>query len=172
MVLPLLALPLVLFAGALPAGAEDVYQEPSAFIDEVFEGSPPAPQVLPIIGERREAVGRILDHAPAMLRVRYWLAEERSAWVLEEIGKTMPITAGVVVADGRIEDVRVLIYRESHGAEVRHDFFTRQFTGATIEEGNELSRSIDGISGATLSVNAMRKLARVALYLDHEIRIR
>jgi hypothetical protein len=35
---------------------------------------------------------------------------------------------------------------------------------------HELDRNIDGISGATLSVRALTRLARVALLLDAEVR--
>jgi Na+-transporting NADH:ubiquinone oxidoreductase subunit NqrC len=64
----------------------------------------------------------------------------------------------------------VLIFRESHGWEVRHDFFTDQFKGLTLDGDSNLSARIDGISGATLSVNALRNLARFALYLDRAAR--
>lgn len=147
-----------------------MYQEPSEFISEAFQNEPPQPSVISIIGERRDQVAAILEHRPAMLRTRYWMKGGRSAWILEEIGKTRPITAGIVVQDGLIEDVRVLVYRESHGAEVRHSFFTNQFAGAGLDGENRLSQTVDGISGATLSVYAMRKLARLALYLDREAR--
>ena len=53
---------------------------------------------------------------------------------------------------------------------MRHDFFTNQFKGLTLDEQSNLSGRIDGISGATLSVNALRNLARFALYLDRAVR--
>jgi hypothetical protein len=52
---------------------------------------------------------------------------------------------------------------------VRHDFFTHQFSQAQLKNGNRLDRGIDGIAGATLSVNAMRKLARLALLYHHQV---
>ena len=104
------------------------------------------------------------------LRVRYWREDRRTAWVLDEIGKDKPITTGFVIKQGRIERVRVLIFRESRGWEVRHSFFTDQFRDARLTEDRNLDRDIDGISGATLSVRAMKKLAALALYLDGELR--
>jgi hypothetical protein len=53
---------------------------------------------------------------------------------------------------------------------VRHDFFTNQFKGLTLDDQNNLNGRIDGISGATLSVNALRNLARLALYVDRAAR--
>jgi hypothetical protein len=99
------------------------------------------------------------------VRVRYWARGARTAWILEEIGKTQPITTGIVVDQGAIARIAVLVYRESHGWEVRYPFFTTQFKGATLSGTHQLDRSIDGISGATLSVRALTRLARVALLL-------
>lgn len=148
-----------------PAAAANVYQEPEAFIAEAFAGQPPAPQVLWLTGALRDEVEQILGHAPAALRVRYWSRAQRSAWILEEVGKERPITVGVVVAHDAIERIKVLVFRETRGWEVRYPFFTDQFQGARLTDGRELDRSIDGISGATLSVRALKKIARVALLL-------
>lgn len=143
-----------------------VYQEPTDFINETFGGKAPPPQVLWITKDLRPLIDSILGHPYGALRVRYWERDGRTAWVLEEIGKEQPITLGVVVSQNRIEQIRVLIYRESRGDEVRHDFFINQFVGAGLSPGGQLDRSIDGVSGATLSTRALIKLARVALVLD------
>lgn len=159
---------LLLISAYAHAGA--VYQEPEAFVDQAFGGTPPEAQVIWLTGDRKTQVHEILGHDYATLRVRYWLQDARSAWVLEEIGKEQPITAGFIVKDGALESVRVLAFRESRGWEIRHPFFTDQFAAATLDARGRLSKPIDGISGATLSVNAMKKLATLALYLDHEAR--
>jgi hypothetical protein len=52
---------------------------------------------------------------------------------------------------------------------VRHDFFTREFDSAALDGGGELDRGIDGISGATLSVRAVTRLARVALTFHEHV---
>jgi uncharacterized protein with FMN-binding domain len=101
--------------------------------------------------------------------LRYWHQGSRTAWILEEIGKVKPITTGFVVEDGKISQVQVLIYRESHGWEVKHPFFTDQFIGAQLAENLKLDRRIDSIAGATLSVNALRKMGQLALYLDGQV---
>ena len=62
-------------------------------------------------------------------------------------------------------DHKVLVFRESRGWEVRHPFFTDQFRDAGLTGELALDRNIDGISGATLSVRALSRLARLALYL-------
>jgi len=160
----LFALALSLGAAAVPARA-DVYQEPDAFIAEIF-GSKPAPKVLWLTTEIQAQAGAILGHPPAQLRQRYWSDAHRSVWILEEIGKEELITAGFVVADRHIDHVRVLVYRESRGQEVRYPAFLKQFKEATLAQGDRLDRQIDGIAGATLSVGAMERMARLALFFD------
>ena len=150
------------------SAAKGVYQTQADFLNEVFAGEVPKPKLIWITGNIRKVATDILQHKPARLRVRYWAKDKHSAWVLEEIGKEQPITVGIVIKDGQIEGLRVLAFRESRGDEVRHDFFTRQFAQAKLKADLQLTKSIDGISGATLSVRALQKLARLALYLDQQ----
>lgn len=167
------ALAIVLFLAAVPPaaaedideGIEDVYLAPDAFLAGVFGGTVPKAKKFWLRGAHREEIKDILGHGYGALRIRYWREGARTAWILEEIGKVKPITTGLAVDRGAIERVRVLIYRESRGWEVRHDFFTAQFVGARIGANRRLDRNIDGISGATLSVRALTNLARLALYL-------
>ena len=163
----LLFLVLGLCAAAQAAG--EVYQAPEAFVAEVF-GTVPAPRVLWLTREVQTAAAAILDHPPANLRQRYWSDGAKSVWILEEIGKEELITAGFVIAQGRIEHVRVLAYRESRGQEVRDPAFLKQFAGAGLAKGDRLDRGIDGISGATLSVHAMERMSRLALCFDRASR--
>jgi hypothetical protein len=160
-----------LFAGLIGLGAvglvsaDDIYQPPSQFLAEIFTESVPDGKRLwltkPLQLEIRKIMGRDLGH----LRLRYWQTGDRTAWILDEIGKEQPITTGLVVEKGQIADLRVLIYRESRGWEVRYPAFTEQFKGATLNRHFLLDRRIDGISGATMSVNALKRLARLALLL-------
>lgn len=150
---------------ATMVSARGIYQQPTAFIDEVFAGKPPAASRIWLTNSIKQHATEILGHAPGTLRVRYWGQDQRTAWILEEIGKDKPITVGIVVNRGRIERVKVLIFRESRGWEVRHGFFTDQFKNAGLQSDQQLDRPIDGISGATLSVRALTKLTRLALYL-------
>lgn len=146
-----------------------VYQLPDEFIDEVFNGKPPKSEKLWIKKELKEKIREIMGHDLGVLRLRYWQQDERTAWILEEIGKERPITTGIVVNAGSIEKIKILIFRESRGWEVRYPFFTDQFKNAVLLEDTGLDKSIDGISGATLSVNAVTKLARLALVLDQQV---
>ena len=150
--------------------ASEYLLPPERFLAQAFPGGTPEAASVWLTGERGDAVSSILGHKPPSLRVRYWQRDDRSAWVLEEIGKEKPITAGFVIEDGKLVNVEVLAFRESRGWEIKHDFFTKQFDNVELSAGHELSAPIDNITGATLSVNAMRRMARVALFLDSELR--
>jgi len=163
----LLTLLLLLVLGT-SASARGVYQTQDDFLAEVFAGAPPQAAVVWLRGEVKATAAAILGHDYPALRIRYWGKGKRTAWILEEIGKEKPITVGLVVDDNTLRSIRVLEFRESRGWEVRHGFFTDQFSGARLTGGQELDRSIDGISGATLSVRALEKLARLALYLHSQ----
>ena len=152
-----------ILAGAAAAATEKI-EPPEAFVAEAFEGPVPTQQALWLTPQIRKEVARILGHRLTALRQRYWRQGERTAWILEEIGKEEPITAGFVVDGGRIASAHVLVYRESRGWEIRYPYFRDQFAGAGLDERLELDTDIDGISGATLSVRAMSKMARLALY--------
>ncbi len=151
------------------ANAGGVYQEPDAFVAETFNDQPPKPKVLWLKKDLKADIETILQHKYKGFRVRYWQQDQRTAWILEEIGKEKPITTGLVIDNGRIEKVRILIFRESRGWEVRHDFFTRQFENVGLASGNRLDGEIDNVSGATLSVRAVSKLARIALLLHDKV---
>ena len=161
---------IVLLIVLMPVYPESVYQDPQTFIEEAFENVPPKADKLWLTEDLKANVKDILGHDMGVLRLRYWIKEGRSAWILEEIGKERPITTGFVVEDNQIKKVKILIFRESRGWEVRYPFFTDQFTGASLQgESLELDRPIDGISGATLSVSAVTRLARLALLLHHHV---
>ncbi len=155
----------LIFLLPMTSSARGVYQEPTAFINEAFSGEPPKASRIWITGKKKQIATEILGHRPGSLRLRYWGKGSRTAWVLEEIGKEKPITVGIIVNKDRIERVKVLIFLESRGWEVRHDFFTDQFKNMGLHKNQKLDKHIDGISGATLSVRALKKLSRLALYL-------
>ncbi len=150
-------------------GEERVYKQPSEFIKSAFGGKIPATSMLAISGDVKSRAKNIMAHNYAEARVRYWKQGNHSVWILEEIGKTQPITAGFIIEGGRIKAMEILIYRESHGWEVSKPFFTQQFSNTSLKGGDQLSSEIKNVAGATLSVRAVTKLARLALYFDSTI---
>ncbi len=153
---------------ASPAFAEELSAQ-EQFLNSAFAPNVPVAKTLWLDAKTKSGVKKILRHDYHGLRVRYWQEGARTLWVLDEIGKYKPITVGVVVNDGAIEKLKVLAYRESHGWEVKHDFFTKQFIGAKLPQNKKLDRRIDGISGASLSVRALKKMAMLALYFDNVV---
>ena len=158
-----------MFSWCVISLAKGTYLEPEKFLQQVFSGTPPEPKKLWIKKDLKAEIKEIMGHDLKMLRLRYWDDGVKRAWILEEIGRDKPITVGLVTANGKILDVKVLIFRESRGWEVRYPFFTDQFKDATLVTGNNLDRKIDGISGATLSVNALTKLGRLVLFLHKHL---
>lgn len=149
--------------------AKGVYQSPEDFINEVFTNTPPTPERVIVKGEISKGIKSILNHRYKKIRIPYWRNGDRTVWILEKIGKELPITAGFVVSNNQIEQFRVLVFRESRGWEIRNAFFTRQFDGQQLSKKNKLSQPVDNITGATMSVNAMKKLSRMALYLHQQV---
>lgn len=159
----------LLFIAAGSAKADAVYQAPDAFVQQAFESAAPQLQTLWLDQELKQGAKNILKHPFAPMRVRYWREGDRSAWILDEIGKERPITLGVVVDNNTIAQVKVLTYRESRGGEVRHAFFTNQFIGAMLNDKRQLDRGIDGVTGATMSVRAVTRVAQLALLFHQHV---
>jgi len=154
-------------APAVESSEAGRYETAGEFLHSVFPEGVPVSSTLWVQGDLRHEIESRLGHPFASLRIRYWRVGDSSAWVLDEIGKELPITVGVAVTGGSIRRVHILEFRESRGWEVRLPFFTDQFRHTRLDAGGNLNRKIDGITGATLSVGAVTRIARVALFL-HE----
>ncbi len=147
----------------------ETYKTTEVFLKENFTGKVPPAKYVWLRDDLKKKVNAILSHPYGKLRVRYWMSGNKSAWVLEEIGKEKPITTGIIVNNGKISKAEILAFRESRGWEVKYPFFLKQFSQASLKGNNQLDRNVDGITGATLSVRAVTKLARIALLLHkHE----
>lgn len=144
--------------------ADKIYEKPSSFLTRTL-GSIPKTQILELDRTQKNELKKIFRHSYKEKKVRFWQSAGKTAFIVDEIGKTKPITTGVIVRNGKIVEIKVLVYRESHGWEVSKPFFTKQFVGATFSD-RKLDQRIDGIVGATLSVNAMKKVGAAALYLE------
>ena len=65
----------------------------------------------------------------------------------------------IVIFDNNliVEKIKILIYREDHGGEIRSKRWLKQFIGKTIFKELNYPKDIVGISGATLSVKSMTR---------------
>lgn len=152
--------------------SEDVYQTPKSFIRESFGGTLPKAQTMTPNADVKTRISKIMGSHYKLPSVKYWQQNGKTAWVLEEIGKFEPITTGFVIdQSGKLERVKVLIYRESHGWEVKRKFFTRQFKSAGLKRGKKLDKRIDGIAGATLSVDALKRMGALAIMLHETVKV-
>jgi uncharacterized protein with FMN-binding domain len=159
------------------AVAKSSYQKPAQFVSEAFQGEIPKPTTYWLSKQDKLDIAGILKHKYSRLRLRYWQKNtvitnannRETVWILNEIGKDKPITIGIHIKNHQIVQLKVLTYRERRGDEVRHSFFTDQFNFAKLTKNNRLDRTIDGITGATMSVRALTKVARLALWLDKKI---
>lgn len=149
-------------------GRADVYMTADEFLRSAFDGRVPPPSTLWPSPALQRRIREVLGRPYKQLRIRYWKAGQRTAWVLDEVGKHEEITIGFVLSDDAVQRTDVLEFRESRGWEIKFPAFTRQFVGARLAPDDTLDARIDGITGATLSVGAYERLARLALMLHHE----
>lgn len=159
----------ILFALFFSSGncfAQGIYQSKEDFLNTVFIDSEYKPKSLWLDQKFLDQAENILGHPFSGFRVRYWSHNGENAWIIDEIGKDRPITVGVFIQDDKISRVSILAFRESRGWEVKNNFFTQQFKQAFLKNGDSLSNQIDGISGATLSVRAVKKAAALALLFN------
>lgn len=160
----------VALLGAMPAKAFELYktfQTPDVFLAEVFNNSVPAPKMLMLDNASQRKISAVFNRSFPQQRVRYWEDGERTVWIFDDIGKEgyVPTTCGFVINNGVVDVSKVLVYRESRGEQVAEPSFLNQINGSKAA-GNSLDKPIDNITGATLSVIMMKRMARTAITLD------
>lgn len=102
--------------------------------------------------------------AATVLRIRRAGVVIGFAQVRDVMGKEAPITC-LIATDSTLvlRDVDVLVYREAYGGEVAYEPWRKQFRGRTPRDTLTVGRTVRGISGATISVNAVTGLIRATL---------
>ena len=165
------ALWLVMSAQALAISGYDEteFMTVEAFLSQVYGEPLPGMSLLPLRGDLRDQVETALGHRYRGLRLRYWQQGNVTTWIIDEKSKDMPMTLAVAVGPAGITYLNVLVYREPRGGEVHQAFFRQQFVGMTLQDDLSLSREVDGITGATLSVDAVSRVAAMALLLHQHV---
>lgn len=155
---------LLLAAGlSLTTAKAAIPKEFHSFLAAAFgERTPPARRLW-LNEPQKQAASDVLQRPVKRRSLRYWGDATHNVWLLNEIGKERPITTAIEIENGRVKRVRVITYRESRGGEVQANWFLRQFYGMRRDQLNRIHKSIDSISGATLSVNALKKQVALAL---------
>ena len=94
-------------------------------------------------------------------------------FILDVVGESLPITFAVgVTADGLLQDVQVMVYREPRGGEIAEKRFRGQFAGKRLEDPIVLGKDVDAISGATISSRSATFAVRKGLALAALLRAR
>ena len=135
------------------------------FLNKVFKNDVPKKQRYILKGENKDKVKSIMGSKYKKRLFSYWKNDKNTIWILNSIGKYKPITAGFIIGECKIQNASVLTYREQHGYEIKYQSFLSRFDNMQ-SSNNKLSKKVDNISGATLSVNSMKRMAKLALLLD------
>jgi len=135
------------------------------FLNQTFNNEIPKANRFWINKNKQQIIKQLFNPSQIKLSYRYWQKDETSVWILDEIGKERDITTGIVIRSNKIVKVQVLVYRESRGGQVQNKRFTQQYNNKS--SSNNFIKEIDSISGATLSVNALNKQVKLALWLNH-----
>lgn len=127
--------------------------------------------------EQAKALRAALGRAPANNGHRYWVAWQGTnilgVLVIDHVvGKHELIDYAVAIgAAGLVQQVEILEYRESHGAQIRGVKWRDQFKGRTSRDTLRLHDEIYNISGATMSCRSVTDgVRRVLLTYDQVIR--
>ena len=85
------------------------------------------------------------------------------------IGKSMPISFLVLFDNsGKILYTEIIKYREPHGGEISSRRWLNQFINKIDSSSFKVGTEIDGISGATISVNSVSKgIKKLALLIPY-----
>ena len=142
-----------------------ISEEEVSFLNSVFKDDIPKKKRLIVKKDAQENIKKIMGDTYNKRLFSYWEKNDNKVWILNSIGKYKPITAGFVVNDCKIKSSHVIVYREAHGYEIKFPSFLLQFTDAEIDDNMKLNLKVDNISGATLSVNSMQRMAKTALLL-------
>ena len=74
------------------------------------------------------------------------------------LGKSLPITfLSCFNSDGQLIKTHIVKYREDYGYEVGNKRWLNQFIGLDVNSDFIIGKNIDGISGATISVNSVTR---------------
>ena len=126
------------------------------------------PQEIKIYSEKKARSRFMFDH------VYVWKISESNSLVgvaiLDNVlGKSLPITYLTCFnMDGQLINAHIVKYREDYGYEVGNKRWLNQFIGLDVNSDFIIGKNIDGISGATISVNSVtRGINRSAIIVEY-----
>lgn len=170
-----LLLPLSL---SLPARAAGRFWEAGALLADMFpDAESVRPEPLVLDAARAQAFQQQLGYAPPRGAYVVYVARQGAqilgyALIDDQLGQEEPITFAVQLSpQGVVQRQEILVYRESHGEEVRNPRFRAQFQGKGPGDPVQAGRDVMIISGATYSSRAMaigvkRAIVLVAMFRE------
>lgn len=118
----------------------------------------------------RGEIGRIcrdtLGYAYPSDEITWQQLPHSRVWSITTKGRHGPITSQFEVQEGKIINSMVLSSKEQRGQLIKSPSYLRQFSGVSLSNSGALSKSVDGITGATISSKAMESAALLVLNLD------
>jgi len=149
-------LPAVLVAAApayaaeylsVPQAQQVLFPEADRFVDAAVELS----------DDQRKAIEDKSGVRQRWKKQAVWRAEKAGqllGWFIvdEVVGKHEFITyAAGLTSEGKVRGIEILVYRETHGYQVRNPEWRHYFEGKTLADPFKLEQDIPNIAGATLS---------------------
>lgn len=147
-----------------------------ASIDEVLPGTPEVTwSALPLPDSVEAALQAQLNGQttlPDTLFVGRAQTSDGLRFLIPDVAPSKSETFSFVLyltSSGAVVDVDVLTYRESYGYEIDYPMFRRQFHGTTDPQSIRFRRSIQNISGATISARSLTHAVHDLLVLVNHL---
>lgn len=120
-----------------------------------------------------QMINKIQEIAPQKIvknEIEYWVFKRDNknyhAFLDHVMGKTNPISYLVVVGDDfRVVHIEILQYRNHRGHEVKEQSWLKQFYGKKTNDNFKVGDDVQGISGATISSNALTNGVKKIIFL-------
>ena len=131
----------------VPQAQQLLFAEADRFVDAAVELS----------DDQRKAIEDKSGVRQRWKKQAVWRAEKSGqlvGWFIvdEVVGKHEFITyAAGLTPDGKVRGIEILVYRETHGYQVRNPEWRHHFEGKTLADPFKLEQDIPNIAGATLS---------------------
>jgi len=131
----------------VPQAQQLLFAEADRFVDAAVELS----------DDQRKAIEDKSGVRQRWKKQAVWRAEKAGqllGWFIvdEVVGKHEFITyAAGLTPDGKVRGIEILVYRETHGYQVRTPDWRHHFEGKTLADPFKLEQDIPNIAGATLS---------------------
>ncbi len=143
--IPALALPRVLYA--------ETYLTSEQAAAQLLAGQKLTPANITLTAAQKDAIAKASGVRVRSLDVKAWRGSG-GGWLIVDnvIGKHEFIDFALALdAQGAVQGVEILTYRETYGGEVRQEKWRAQFKNKTAASPLKIDADIKNISGATLS---------------------